>query len=111
MPDGAVLLLRCAMLGEIGAFDPRFFLYFEETDLCRRASSAGWGIWAIGTAVADHLDAASAKSLQRRMFQTCIAEHYFRSRFYYLEKHFGWPAAVATEYRADVISSLVQPCE
>ncbi len=36
---GAVLLADRALLEELGGFDPRFFLYFEETDLCRRVES------------------------------------------------------------------------
>ncbi len=39
---GASLMMRQSVLDQIGLFDERFFLYFEETDLCRRAAFAGW---------------------------------------------------------------------
>ena len=39
---GASVMMRRRALDEIGLFDERFFLYFEETDLCRRARAAGW---------------------------------------------------------------------
>jgi len=39
---GASLMIRRRVLAQIGQFDERFFLYFEETDLCRRAAAAGW---------------------------------------------------------------------
>jgi len=39
---GASLMLRQSVLDRIGVFDEQFFLYFEETDLCRRAARAGW---------------------------------------------------------------------
>ncbi|MFH7320739.1 glycosyltransferase family 2 protein [Desulfurivibrio sp. D14AmB] len=94
---GSIMLLRWKMIEEIGRFDPRFFLYFEETDLCRRARRAGWEIWTVGEAVAEHVNAASAKATGAHMMWDTIAEHYFRSRFYYLIKHFGWPAAVTAE--------------
>jgi N-acetylglucosaminyl-diphospho-decaprenol L-rhamnosyltransferase len=42
---GALLLVRRAMLDEIGQFDPRFFMFYEETDLCLRAHRSGWSIW------------------------------------------------------------------
>lgn len=42
--DGAALLVRTAMVDEIGALDERFFLYFEETDLCLRAGRSGWAV-------------------------------------------------------------------
>lgn len=94
--SGAILLMRHAMLEEIGGFDARYFLYFEETDLWQRARRAGWELWAVGEAVASHVHAASAKTTGGRLYHGCIAEHYFKSRFQYLEEHFGWgPAAVA----------------
>lgn len=42
--DGCFLLLRRAAFDEVGGLDERFFLYFEETDLCRRLREAGWRV-------------------------------------------------------------------
>ncbi len=94
---GSVMLLRWRMLEEIGWFDPRFFLYFEETDLCYRARKVGWQSWTVGEAVAGHVNAASAKTTKAPMMRGTISEHYFRSRFYYMIKHHGWPTAVVAE--------------
>jgi N-acetylglucosaminyl-diphospho-decaprenol L-rhamnosyltransferase len=94
---GAVLLTRTDLMKEMGGFDPRFFLYFEETDLCRRVIERGYELWAVGKAVAGHIGGASAKKVERPMFDACIAEHYFQSRFYYLAKHYGWLAAAGAE--------------
>jgi GT2 family glycosyltransferase len=104
---GAVLLLRTAMLHDIGDFDPRFFLYFEETDLCRRAVARGWELWAVGQAVAEHVCGVSARATGSTLFHGCIAEHYFRSRFQYLVKHHGYGIAVMTEVVEMVIITLV----
>ncbi len=38
---GACMLMRRSLFGELGGFDPRFFLFFEDTDLCRRCWAAG----------------------------------------------------------------------
>ncbi len=94
---GAVMLIRTNIFHRLGGFDPRFFLYFEETDLCRRFSKHSAEIWAVGKAVARHIGGASAKATGQSLKSSCIAEHYYRSRFYYLVKHFGWIRAIGTE--------------
>ncbi len=94
---GAAMLIRSDMFRSLGGFDPRFFLYFEETDFCRRAVRRGAEVWAVGEAVARHIGGASAKATGEKTRSTCIAEHYYRSRFYYLVKHFGWFRAVGAE--------------
>lgn len=104
---GSVMLLRWNMLTDIGWFDPRFFLYFEETDLCLRARRAGWEIWTVGEAVAKHVNAASAKATKAPMIWGTLSEHYFQSRFYYLIKHFGWPTAILVE-SGELLSMFVR---
>ncbi len=42
---GHGMLLRADMLRTIGMFDPAFFMYYEDLDLCRRARAAGYQIW------------------------------------------------------------------
>ncbi len=41
---GAAMLIRKSVLDSIGYFDPRFFMYFEEADICRRAWTAGYRV-------------------------------------------------------------------
>ena len=94
---GAVLLLRKSMVEDLRGFDPRFFLYFEETDLCRRALDESWEIWAVGGAVAEHQVGRSAQKAQEWLYAGDVAAHFFRSRFYYLCKHHGRAAAAGAE--------------
>ena len=64
---GAFLLLRRAMLDELGGFDPRFRLYGEDIDLCYRAAKAGWERWYVPAAIVHHAyDRASDRRLLTR---------------------------------------------
>jgi N-acetylglucosaminyl-diphospho-decaprenol L-rhamnosyltransferase len=92
---GAILMIRTDLMRRLGGFDPRFFLYWEEVDLCRRAEYAGYENWVLGTAVARHVVGASSGNVPR--FGTAVAKHYYQSRYYYMAKHHGWLAATAAE--------------
>jgi len=41
---GSFLFCRRSCLNKIGFFDERFFMYFEDTDLCRRAWTNNWKV-------------------------------------------------------------------
>ncbi len=41
-PHGTLMLVRRAVLEEVGLFDERYFAYCEEADLALRAKAAGW---------------------------------------------------------------------
>lgn len=43
--SGACLALRRKALDQVGLLDEHFFMYFEDTDLCRRLRRAGWSVW------------------------------------------------------------------
>ena len=94
---GAVFMVRRDVFKELNGFDPRFFLYWEETDFCLRAARCGWEIWTLGEAVARHTNAVSAKTHNKPMYAGCISEHFFQSRYYYLQKHNGKISAAFTE--------------
>ena len=51
---GAFLLLRRAMLVELGGFDEGYRHYVEDIDLCYRAMRAGWERWYVPTARVTH---------------------------------------------------------
>ena len=51
---GAFLLMRRAMLDEIGGWDAGYRHYVEDIDLCYRAMRAGWERWYVPAAVVTH---------------------------------------------------------
>ncbi|SDF31322.1 glycosyltransferase [Limimaricola pyoseonensis] len=90
---GASLMVRRAVFDEIGLFDDGFFLYFEETDLCRRARQAGWQTHYVRESRVVHIGSVSTgmKHWQR------VPDYWFASRRRYLRKHLGpRRAAMAT---------------
>lgn len=57
---GAAVLLRRTMLDEIGLLDERFFMYYEDIDLCWRARFAGWRLLYVPQAVVRHIHSGSS---------------------------------------------------
>jgi GT2 family glycosyltransferase len=92
---GAVLMIRSSLARQLRGFDRRFFLYWDEIDLCRRAEQAGYENWVLGTALAHHVVGASSGGALR--IGSAVAKHYYQSRYYYMAKHHGWLAATAAE--------------
>jgi GT2 family glycosyltransferase len=59
-PSGCAVLLRRAMLSDIGLFDEDYFAYVEDADLGLRARLAGWSCRYVPDAVVYHKYSASA---------------------------------------------------
>jgi len=81
---GAVLLLRREAVEEVGGFDPAFFMFSEEVDLCYRMRAAGWAVEFTPEAEFVHLGGASTKPSWDRMFREQLRGHL---RFF--AKHHG----------------------
>lgn len=58
--SGACFAIGRAAFAELGGFDERFFMYFEDSDLCRRATRRGMRIRYIPGASVMHVRGASA---------------------------------------------------
>ncbi len=58
--SGACFAIGREAFKELGGFDERFFMYFEDADLCRRASAAGMPIRYVPDAVVTHIGGASS---------------------------------------------------
>ncbi len=80
---GACLLMRRAMLDEIGGWDGGFRHYVEDIDLCYRAMKAGWERWYVPQAVAQH---AYAAVIDRRLVSRHTLWH-ARGMVRFLRKH------------------------
>ncbi len=90
---GAFALVPHPVLKEVGGFDERFFLYYEEVDLCLRIKAAGYRIQYWPDVVVTHLGGASAMKVAGEPFcpkeaQLLLAR--MRSKLLYYRKHHGW---------------------
>lgn len=82
---GAVMMLDTEKLKHIGYFDERFFLYFEETDLCTRTIKAGYKIIHNQAAHIPHVGGGS--SIRTPETEYFLSWHYGRSYTIIAEKH------------------------
>jgi GT2 family glycosyltransferase len=57
---GGAVCLRTQALREVGYFDDRFFMYYEDTDLSWRLRAAGWSILYAPSSVTRHIHSASS---------------------------------------------------
>jgi N-acetylglucosaminyl-diphospho-decaprenol L-rhamnosyltransferase len=87
---GAFLLIRRPLFERIGGFDERFFVYYEDVDLCDRARGAGARVLHFAGAAAWHRGGGTTDQVRdRRLF------YLLRSEALYAGKRFGRAAALA----------------
>ena len=79
--SGACMAVRRETLREIGAMDERFFMYFEDADLCRRAREAGWLVYYLPHVEILHHSGASSQNRPRAIWLL------HKSAFLYHRKH------------------------
>ncbi|MGB8259413.1 MAG: glycosyltransferase, partial [Terracidiphilus sp.] len=95
---GAFTILRREALERVGLFDPAFFLYYEEVDLCRRMKEGGFEIWYWPDVVVTHIGGESSRQLRSLVFSKSAAQVVLwrmRATLLYYRKHFGWQARLA----------------
>jgi GT2 family glycosyltransferase len=82
--SGSCLLLRREALRQAGLLDESFFLYFEDTDLCRRIRDHGWKVVFCPMAKLIHY---SGQSVKENILAGLVA--YRQSQIYFARKHYG----------------------
>ncbi len=84
---GCSMMIRRQVFEAIGLFDEHFFLYFEETDLCRRAANAGFKTAYIPGSRVAHVGSVSTGFKTWRRYPP----FWFESRRHYFTKQHGLP--------------------
>jgi GT2 family glycosyltransferase/glycosyltransferase involved in cell wall biosynthesis len=99
---GTCFMVRRVAFEQFGGFDARYWLYGEETDLCRRAIDNGWRIELDAEAIATHAGAAS-----RYTAPDLVDEHFARGTERYIADREGVRGLVS--YRtANVVGAAIR---
>lgn len=78
--SGCSLMIKRRVLEEIGSFNPHYFLYYEDTELCLRAKMRGHRVRHVSQAKVWHKDSPSSTSPTGVFYLT-------RNRFYFLRTY------------------------
>ena len=82
--NGACMMCRRDVLDEVGTFDTGLFLFLEDTDLCQRVKRHGYRIVYTPSGGVVHFGSRSLIASGRG-----FKDFHYKSKCYYLEKHYG----------------------
>jgi GT2 family glycosyltransferase len=92
--SGASMMIRRKAFEDVGGFDERYFLYWEDADLCRRLLARGWHTVYVPGAVVTHHGSRSSRSDVRPIVE------FHRSAFRYYRTHSGSLGVMASPFAA-----------
>jgi N-acetylglucosaminyl-diphospho-decaprenol L-rhamnosyltransferase len=98
--SGACMLARRDALDSVRGFDERYFLYWEDADLCRRLRARGYHVRYVPNATAVHTVGQSSKTLRARAIRA-----FHDSAYLYYETHVA-PDSGLKRWLARVLLSL-----
>ena len=87
--SGGAMMIRKDLFSEMGGFDEKFFMYFEDVDLCLQAKKRGYRV------VVDPKARIFHKGGQSFSDERLKKKYYYASQDYYIRKNFGsWQAGL-----------------
>lgn len=88
---GCYYLVRREVVDRLGLFDPRYFLYYEEVDHCKRVKAAGWSVSYCPQVEVVHLGGESAQSAgELTTSGRQLSALQIESEMLYFRKHYGF---------------------
>jgi N-acetylglucosaminyl-diphospho-decaprenol L-rhamnosyltransferase len=100
--SGACFLARREAWEQVGGFDPSYFMYLEDVDLCWRLGRAGWKVGYEPAGVVTHVQGVST---DRRPYRMLAAHHLSMWRFAFRTTS-GWRRAVLPVVAAGLVGRL-----
>jgi len=107
--SGAALLLVLSNMGQASRFDERFFLYYEDEDLCLRLFAQRSPILLIPQVQAQHRGRSSVGGRQALRGEYLRGYHHAQSKIHFAQKHASPRAAVSLRWRTLLIAVLAWP--
>lgn len=85
--SGAALMVRREVIDQVGLLDENFYMYWEDTDWCKRIRDAGWKIYFIPDAEIIHFTGRGGGTRSLSLSNFTIYQMH-RSAYYYFRKHY-----------------------
>lgn len=87
--SGASLMIRREVFADTGLMDEKYFLYFEDPDLCLQARRAGWELWYVPASRVMHVEGAATGFTLDEVVKHRRASYWFESRHRFFLKNYG----------------------
>ena len=90
--SGSAMFFKTKIFDINKGFDENFFLYFEETDYCKRSNKNGYKIYQLNDLVVSHNVGTSVEisnEVEKNKLENLYVWHFVWSKYYYYEKHYG----------------------
>ena len=88
---GSFMFINKKKFIEIGGFDNNFFLYFEETDYCKRASNGGLKAYQINEikVKTEGRSVLIKNKKEKKELNNILIWHFIWSKYYFTKKNYG----------------------
>ena len=106
---GAVMLLRMSRMAAVGFFDERFFLYYEDDDLCLRLFEAKLPMVLCPQVKVLHRSRGSVKGRSPLKSEYLRGYHHAQSKLIFLNKHESVEAANRLRRQLILTTTLALP--
>jgi len=88
--SGAAFLIKKELWRALSGMDSRFFMFYEEVDLCLRVREMGYNVFYLPAATVTHLGGGS-----RHQARSAVFYYSTRSMFLFVDKHYSAGIACA----------------
>ncbi len=86
---GAAMVVRAEVVADVGWFDPRFFMYFEDCDWCHSMWEKNWPVYYVHDILIQHRyarESAKVPGIINALFRNKLARYHAQSWLKYLWK-------------------------